>query len=410
MEGGKRSGILCAGMLLLLFLGLIYAYSVLLAPLKAEFAWPVSGMTLIFALSICAFTLGGLLSGQIVRRGRIRAGFLLGAGLLLAGFLGISMVPAEGSLAFAAAMYGVVASFGIGVVYNIVIPMVSAWFPDKPGFAQGLCLMGFGMGGFLLGPLVTSLYACLAWRRVMVGVGVAFAALIVASSLIIRAPRLDELGLPEPASDMPSGKGESRGSLREVLSSPIFYLEFLFLFFMGCNGMGITGIGRELPLALGVGDMAAAFIIGFVNIGSGIGRFGGGVLLDRVGCERSMVGIAVVGIVSPVVVALSLVAGSVSLQVLGCLLFGISWGAAIVTMPFITRREWGQEGLAQNMAVVNTYSILGAIAGSFGAGMLAELADSYYPVLAIMVVFAVLALAVACRMLGLRRLALTHAR
>lgn len=410
MEGGKRSGILCAGMLLLLFLGLIYAYSVLLAPLKAEFAWPVSGMTLIFALSICAFTLGGLLSGQIVRSGRIRAGLLLGAGLLLAGFLGISMVPAEGSLAFAATMYGVVASFGIGAVYNIVIPMVSAWFPDKPGFAQGLCLMGFGMGGFLLGPLVTSLYACLAWRRVMVGVGAVFAALIVASSLLIRAPRLDEIGLPEPASDMPSGKGETRGSLRMMLSSPIFYLEFLFLFFMGSSGMGITGIGRELPLALGVGDMAASFIIGFVNIGSGIGRFGGGVLLDRVGCERSMVGIAVVGIVSPIVVALSLAAGSVSLQVLGCLLFGVSWGAAIVTMPFITRREWGQEGLAQNMAVVNTYSILGAIAGSFGAGMLAELTNSYYPVLAIMVAFAVLALAVAWRMLGLRKLALPHAR
>lgn len=410
MEGGKRSGILCAGMLLLLFLGLIYAYSVLLAPLKAEFAWPVSGMTLIFALSICAFTLGGLLSGQIVRSGRIRAGLLLGAGLLLAGFLGISMVPAEGSLAFAATMYGVVASFGIGAVYNIVIPMVSAWFPDKPGFAQGLCLMGFGMGGFLLGPLVTSLYACLAWRRVMVGVGAVFAALIVASSLLIRAPRLDEIGLPEPASDMPSGKGETRGSLRMMLSSPIFYLELLFLFFMGSSGMGITGIGRELPLALGVGDMAASFIIGFVNIGSGIGRFGGGVLLDRVGCERSMVGIAVVGIVSPIVVALSLAAGSVSLQVLGCLLFGVSWGAAIVTMPFITRREWGQEGLAQNMAVVNTYSILGAIAGSFGAGMLAELTNSYYPVLAIMVAFAVLALAVAWRMLGLRKLALPHAR
>lgn len=410
MEGGKRGGILCAGMLLLLFLGLIYAYSVLLAPLKAEFAWPVSGMTLIFALSICAFTLGGLLSGQIVRRRRIRSGLLLGAGLLLSGFLGISMVPAEGSLVFAATMYGAVASFGIGVVYNIVIPMVSAWFPDKPGFAQGLCLMGFGMGGFLLGPLVTSLYAHLAWRRVMVCVGAVFAALIVASSLLIRPPRPEEVGLPESASAAPDAKGEPRGSLRTVLTSPIFYLEFLFLFFMGSNGMGITGIGRELPLALGVDDMAAAFVIGFVNIGSGLGRFGGGVLLDRVGCERSMVGIAVVGIVSPAVVSMSLALGSVSLQVLGCLLFGISWGAAIVTMPFITRREWGQEGLAQNMAVVNTYSILGAIAGSFGAGMLAELTDSYYPVLAIMVAFAVLALAVAWRMLGLRRRALPRAR
>lgn len=399
----KRSVVLCVGMALLLFLGLIYAYSVLLAPLKAEFAWSMSGMTFIFALSISMFTLGGLLSGRLMAKGFVRGGLLLGALLLLAGFLGVPHAAGEGSLAFAAIMYGVLASFGIGVVYNIVIPVVSAWFPDKPGFAQGVCLMGFGMGGFLLGPLAASLYAAFPWRLVIGCLGIVFAGLILASSFVIRAPRLDELGLPE-SSVADSGKTEPQGgSLRRMLASPVFYLEFLFLFFLGSNGMGITGIGRELPLALGVDDMAAAFIIGFVNIGSGLGRFGGGMLLDRIGCERSMLGIAVVGVASPAVVAASLATGSVTLQLLGCLLFGISWGAAIVTMPFITRREWGQAGLAQNMAVVNTYSIFGALAGSFGAGLLIEALDSYYPVLAVMVAFALAALLVAWRMNRLRR-------
>ena len=413
MEGTRRYGVLCAGMVLLLFLGLIYAYSVLLAPLKAEFAWSMSGMTFIFALSISAFTLGGLLSGQIVRLERIRSGLLLGAFLLLSGFLGVPLATGEGSLALAAVMYGVLASFGIGVVYNIVIPVISGWFPDKPGFAQGVCLMGFGMGGFLFGPVVTSLYAHFAWRFVITAVGSVFAVLIAASSLIIRLPRVEELGLPAPscASSVPASTHKDTavgGSvLRELFASPFFYLEFLFLFFMGSNGMGITGIGRELPLALGVHDMAAAFIIGFVNIGSGIGRFGGGILLDRIGCEQTMLGIAAVGIASPIIVALSLAWGSVLLQMIGCLCFGASWGAGIVTMPFISRREWGQAGLAQNMAVVNTYSIFGALAGSFGAGLMVEATGSYYPVLAVMVVFACAAFVVAWRMgrLRARRLA-----
>lgn len=392
----KRSVVLCVGMALLLFLGLIYAYSVLLAPLKAEFAWPMSGMTFIFALSISAFTVGGLASGRLMARGHVRRGLLLGASLLLAGFLGVPHAAGVESLAFAAFMYGVLASFGIGLVYNIVIPVVSAWFPDKPGFAQGACLMGFGMGGFLLGSLATGLYAMFPWRVVIGSLGVVFAALIVASSFAIRAPRFDEIGLPEPVAGpaRDTGAGECHG----LLSSPVFYLEFLFLFFMGSNGMGITGIGRELPLALGVNDMAAAFIIGFVNIGSGIGRFGGGVLLDRIGCEWSMLGIAVMGVASPAIVAVSLAMGSVALQLAGCLLFGVSWGAAIVTMPFITRREWGQADLAQNMAVVNTYSIFGALAGSFGAGLLIEATGSFYPVLGVMVVFALGALLVACGM------------
>ncbi|MBS5735408.1 MAG: MFS transporter [Collinsella intestinalis] len=393
---------LCVGMALLLFLGLIYAYSVLLAPLKAEFAWPMSGMTFIFALSISAFTVGGLASGRLMARRRVRRGLLLGASLLLVGFLGVPHAAGAESLAFAALMYGMLASFGIGLVYNIVIPVVSAWFPDKPGFAQGVCLMGFGMGGFLLGPLATGLYAMFPWRVVIGCLGVVFAALIVASSFVIRAPRLDEIGLPEPVAGPARDAGAGEGECHGLLSSPVFYLEFLFLFFMGSNGMGITGIGRELPLTLGVDDMAAAFIIGFVNIGSGIGRFGGGVLLDRIGCERSMLGIAVMGVASPAIVAASLAMGSVALQLSGCLLFGVSWGAAIVTMPFITRREWGQADLAQNMAVVNTHSIFGALAGSFGAGLLIEATGSFYPVLGVMVVFALGALLVACGMARLR--------
>lgn len=324
MEQAKRSGVLCTGMVLLLFLGLIYAYSVLLAPLKTEYAWPMSGMTFIFALSISAFTVGGLLSGRLVARGMVRGGLLLGAALLLAGFLAVPAAAAAGGLVSVAAFYGVVASFGIGVVYNIVTPVVSAWFPDRPGFAQGACLMGFGMGGFLFGPLVTNLYAVMPWRLVIGCAGVIFSALIAMSSLVIRAPRLEELGLPVAVAETDGHGSASSGSVRSVLSSPVFYLEFLFLFFMGSNGMGVTGLGRELPLALGVGDIAAAFIIGFVNIGSGLGRLGGGILLDRVGCERSMIGIALVGIASPLVVSASLAMGSVPLAA--------SWMSALRTL------------------------------------------------------------------------------
>lgn len=414
----KRAGILAVGAALLLFLGLIYAYSVLLAPLKEEHAWPVSGMTLIFALSISSFTIGGLLAGQIVRRKKTREGFILGAAFLLVGFLGTALATGDGSLVQVCVTYGVLASFGIGIVYNIVIPVVSWWFPDKPGLAQGVCLMGFGMGGFLLGPVITGLYAKVAWRPVVALVGAVFAAIIVVCAFVIRVPRAEELGLPVAGSqEVGTGSDPEDGShvsasprvlgahesLVQMLHAPVFYLEFFFLFCVGANGMGITGLGRELPLSLGVDDMAAAFIIGFVNIGSGFGRLGGGVLLDRLGSIRTMRGIAVVAMLAPLAMAASLAQGSVGLQLVACLLFGLSWGAAIVTMPFITRREWGQENLAQNMAVMNTYSILGSVVGSFGAGILAEACGSYNPVLVIMAALAVVALLVVFRMGHLRK-------
>ena len=53
----------------------------------------------------------------------------------------------------------------------MVIPVVTSWFPDACGMAQGVSLMGFGMGGFLLGPVAAQLYTVLAWRVAFVGVG-----------------------------------------------------------------------------------------------------------------------------------------------------------------------------------------------------------------------------------------------
>ena len=111
-------------------------------------------------------------------------------------------------------MYGMLASFGIGLVYNIVsTPLVKRIGSlINRGSPRAFAFMGFGMGGFLLGPLATGLYAMFPWRVVIGCLGVVFAALIVASSFVIRAPRLDEIGLPEPvagpARDAGAGEGE----------------------------------------------------------------------------------------------------------------------------------------------------------------------------------------------------------
>ena len=81
---------------------------------------------------------------------------------------------------------------------------------------------------------------------------------------------------------------------------------------------------------------------------------------------------------------LSLLGESTALMTVACLVAGLAWGAAVVCMPFVTRTEWGMANMASNMAVVNTYSIFGAVLGSWGAGLLAERLGSFIPVLVIM--------------------------
>ena len=385
----KRNKLLVVSTALLLFLGLIYAYSVLLAPLKVEFGWSVAQMTLVFALSICSFTLGSLAVGPLVRAKKNAVALLAGAAMLAAGFLGTAAASGTAALFMAYAAYGVVASFGIGWVYNVVIPMVTSWFPDKCGFAQGVCLMGFGAGGFVLGPVATQLYSVLPWRATLVGFAVVFAALVAGSAAALKSPGDAEAAeLAARAAGAGDASAEAADdrfvSTGQMLRTTTFWLLYAFLFMLGSIGMGITGIGRELPLSLGASDLAAAVVIGFVNVGSGVGRLSCGIALDKLGRGRTMRIIGFGGTAATVVMIASLLSGSLAVQAAACLLTGMSWGAAVVTMPFVSRTEWGQANMAQNMAMVNTYSIFASLVGSFGAGMLYGACGSFLPVLGIM--------------------------
>lgn len=389
----KRNKLLVVSTALLLFLGLIYAYSVLLAPLKVEFGWSVAQMTLVFALSICSFTLGSLAVGPLVRAKKNAGALLAGAAMLVAGFLGTAFASGGAALYMAYAAYGVAASFGIGWVYNVVIPTVTSWFPDKCGFAQGVCLMGFGAGGFVLGPVATQLYSVLPWRGTLVGFAVVFAALVAGGAAVLKAPgdaEASELAALAAGAGDASDAGAAEVaddrfvSSGQMLRTPTFWLLYAFLFMLGSIGMGITGIGRELPLSLGASDLAAAVVIGFVNVGSGVGRLSCGIALDKLGRHRTMRIIGFGGTVAPVVMIASLLSGSRAVQAVACLLTGMSWGAAVVTMPFVSRTEWGLANMAQNMAMVNTYSIFASLVGSFGAGMLYGACGSFLPVLGIM--------------------------
>ena len=388
----KRNKLLVVSTALLLFLGLIYAYSVLLAPLKVEFGWSVAQMTLVFALSICSFTLGSLAVGPLVRAKKNAVALLAGAAMLAVGFLGTAFASGGVALYMAYAAYGVAASFGIGWVYNVVIPTVTSWFPDKCGFAQGVCLMGFGAGGFVLGPVATQLYSVLPWRGTLVGFAVVFAALVAGGAAVLKAPGdVEAAELAALAAGAGAGDADAAEvaddrfvSSGQMLRTPTFWLLYAFLFMLGSIGMGITGIGRELPLSLGASDLAAAVVIGFVNVGSGVGRLSCGIALDKLGRHRTMRIIGFGGTVAPVVMIASLLSGSLAVQAVACLLAGMSWGAAVVTMPFVSRTEWGLANMAQNMAMVNTYSIFASLVGSFGAGMLYGACGSFLPVLGIM--------------------------
>jgi MFS family permease len=55
--------------------------------------------------------------------------------------------------------YGVIGGIGLGIGYISPVSTLIKWFPDRPGLATGLAIMGFGGGALIASPLSARLLA-----------------------------------------------------------------------------------------------------------------------------------------------------------------------------------------------------------------------------------------------------------
>ena len=150
-----RWAYLILGVLALLVAGVVYAWSILKAPLAEAFGWSGSELALNFTLTMCFFCLGGFAGGLLSRRLGDRLCLFLAAGLSGLGFLLASRLGGKVLMLYIS--YGILAGFGIGLAYNVIISAVSAWFPDKKGLCSGALMMGFGASALVIGKLASAL-------------------------------------------------------------------------------------------------------------------------------------------------------------------------------------------------------------------------------------------------------------
>ena len=64
----RRTGILCVGVITMLFAGIIYAWSILKVPFAEEVGLAPSALALNFTLTMCFFCIGGVVSSVFVKR------------------------------------------------------------------------------------------------------------------------------------------------------------------------------------------------------------------------------------------------------------------------------------------------------------------------------------------------------
>ncbi len=365
----SRWALLVLGVILLLFLGLIYGWSIFRSPLQSEFGWTDSQASLTFSISMMTFCLGGLVGG-IINKGKngFRINLIAAAVLLAIGFFSASNIQ---SLMGIYLSYGVCCGFGVGLGYNTAISTIVKWFPDKQGLISGITLMGFGFGSMILGTVAGAMIQSMGWRVTFRIFAVAFAIVMVVGALLLRNAGAEFVAYLSQGSSKAVTPAVEEVGAAVMLRRRNFWIYFVWAIILSAAGLAI--INSSAPYAqLFVGEnlTLAASIAGIVSIANGVGRVIFGGMFDKIGYRLTMFIDCVVFVVASLVLMASFATKSMPVLVIAFILIGLAYGGVTPTNSAFIAYFFGRENYAVNFPIVNLNlifaSFLGPMVGNGG--------------------------------------------
>ncbi len=377
----KRNFQLLYGAAALLFLGLIYGWSIFVKPLEEMFSWNRAQTSLVFTFSMSFFCVGGFVSGLLLRKKSSRFVLRLSAVCMLLGFLLASRVTGLWGLYLS---YGVLCGFGVGLGYNAILSTVGRWFVDKPGFCSGMLLLGFGLGALLLGTGASLLIDAFGWRTTFLVFAVLFSLALFLAATLVHAPSAEELSLlPKSAIHTPDETETPPNNMLRALS---FWA--LFLWCMLGSAIGLSMVGQAAPLALEAEAVSlTAVAAGLVSASNGLSRLLFGAAFDRYGRLKTMLyNFLLIALCIGLLYA-ALRYKSTVLLVTGLVTLGAGYGGMPAIAASATRELYGSRHFAVNYSIVTLHAILGALIGPMIAGNIYAENGSYlpmFPILALM--------------------------
>lgn len=351
---------LVIGVVAMLFAGVLYAWSILKAPLATEFGWSASQLALNFTLAMSFFCIGGLLGAQISKRAGSKVALIVSGIISASGFI-LTASLRDTSVLMLYISYGVLAGLGIGIAYNVLIATVSAWFPDKKGLCSGCLMMGFGASALILGNVANTLFKSdLGWRSTFIILGVSICVVIVLAGLLLKKPR-EDVAFPQPkttknaATESFESKDYTSG---QMLRRPSFWMAFICISFLAAVGSSVISFAKDLALSVKAPESLAVSLVGVLSVCNGIGRIITGALFDSIGRRRTMLCANGLTILAAGVTLLAVSIGSLPLCIIGLCLTGMSYGACPTITAAFTSSFFGMKYFPTNMAIM-TFTVMG---------------------------------------------------
>jgi nitrate/nitrite transporter NarK len=360
-------------------------FGVLILPIERTFGWDRWVISAAMSLrqlesGIVSPAVGFLLDRFSARKLIFWSALISGTGFIGLGF-------ATGIVTFF--LFFVVISLGAsGVSHAVTWPVIiSRWFRRNRGLATGLAVTGpiFGSPIVILNTQIEEAYG---WRIVLLGYGAVILIGVTLLSMLVR-DRPEPYGLlPDgdpreegDATERPAGSSRHRTdaglTLHAVLRTKEFWLFTSYL--SGCFAVNSAVQVHMIPYFqqdIGLTATWAAVVMSIVFTISGIGRIGGGYLLDRM--DYRLVLAVVAAMMGCALLYLQVVpVKTVSATVPFALMFGVSFGCLVPMRGAVGSIMFGTRTIGGILGLLQGGPIAAGVIGPLVMGLIFDLNGNY---------------------------------
>jgi MFS family permease len=363
-----------------LSIGQAYAFSVFNLPMtrlvginhSAPGDWKLTTLGWIFSIAIVFLGLSAAAAGRWVEEAGPRKAMFTAACCFGGGFCVSAIGVKVHDIWLTYLGYGVIGGCGLGIGYISPVRTLLLWFPDRPGMATGMAIMGFGGGALIGAPLAFALLSHFATpasagvAQAFVAMGAIYFVMMMFGAFLVRIPA------PEwrPAGYVPPTEHRrlvtaANVAVDEAIKTPQFYLIWIVLCLNVTAGIGVLGQASAMSQEMFPGVISAAAAAGFVGLLSLFnmaGRFCWSTLSDYIGRKNTYTIYFLLGIALYALVPFTAKMGSVALFVLGYGIIMSMYGGGFAAIPAYLRDLFGtmQVG-AIHGRVLTAWSVAGVL-------------------------------------------------
>ena len=279
-------------------IGSVYAWSVLTRPIMADMGFTLSQTTWTFSLALLMLGLSAGFLGSFAEKIGPKKSGLLAMLFWVTGLLGTAYALSIHNLTLLYLFYGIIGGIGLGIGYITPVSTLVKYFPNRPGFATGLAIMGFGFASLIAGPLMQFLVAQFGLVNNFIILGVIYLVIMGASSLYLKAPQ--QKHSTRTTKDKSTMYVHTHGMLANDAMKTWQFGALWWVFFINITcGIGLLSLASPMAQeAIGMTPTAAASLVGIIGIFNGGGRIAWSTISDYLGRAKTYILFFIIEIVA----------------------------------------------------------------------------------------------------------------